>query len=248
MSRPAATRRHLRALLDGSAPGARATHLADLEAALGRDLHVAPGVGGDEHAELAADRSPGGAGVVELVDLLPGQALLGRAQRAVLRHAVAVAEAVAGDGDRAAAGDGPGLDLLARLGPRQLGADAGRAGSSSALAASAIGSRRERVIMWSLPRERTTNLRGYRRSGRSGQGPPDQHEARTAGPGPGLSHPPVTLDGCPRETACGSSPAGWTASSWATRSSAPTSARPRSPRATCRAARSSGTTPTASTC
>ena len=36
-------------------------------------------------------------------------------------------------------------------------ADAGRAGSSSALAASAIGSRRERV-MWSLPRERTTNL------------------------------------------------------------------------------------------
>jgi len=62
-----------------------------------------------------------------------------------------------------------------------------------------------------------------------------------------LSHPPVTLDGCPRETACGSSPDGWTASSWATRWSAPTSAHPRSPRATCRAARSSGPTPTAST-
>lgn len=63
-----------------------------------------------------------------------------------------------------------------------------------------------------------------------------------------LSHPPVTLGGCPRETASGSSRAGWTASCAGTRSCARTSAPRGWRRGTCPVARCWATRPTASTC
>ena len=106
-------------------PGVRA-HVSHGQTPRRADDQVGGGVGGDQHAHPASHLRERRAGVVEPEDLPVGPALPSGAVRAVLRHAVAVAEAVAADREGAALGHPVGLVDADRCGRRRRSLPAGR--------------------------------------------------------------------------------------------------------------------------
>jgi hypothetical protein len=94
------------------------SEVAQREAVDPADHDVGGGVGGDQHPHVAGHRRPGRPRVVEVDDLPIAQSRLGRTLRAVLRHAVPVAEPVSMQDHRPVGGDPVGLVGRNRTGRR----------------------------------------------------------------------------------------------------------------------------------